>query len=188
MASKLINLLCFQIGWWACVLGAASDQPLLGPAVVLVWTLLDRLILHKDFASILLLPIAGLFGYLFDSALVLAGVFSFPSGATLGGPSPLWMTALWINLAATMDGILSGLQRRYALSALVGFIGGPVAYYAGHRLGAINLSESVLFSLSMIALQWLIAMPLLFYFHQLLSKQFPNAGEAAKVHRRDWRY
>jgi NAD(P)-dependent dehydrogenase (short-subunit alcohol dehydrogenase family) len=37
-----------------------------------------------------------------------------------------------------VNGSLSWLRGRYWLGAFLGALGGPVAYYSGHRLGAVN--------------------------------------------------
>lgn len=107
---------------------------------------------------------AATIGYLFDSLQVLIGVMAFPVHVALGWPSPIWMIALWINLAATLNLSLKWLQGKLLLAAILGAIGGPATYYAGSRLGAVELFGPV--SLLALSLQWVIAMPLLVYFAQ----------------------
>jgi len=77
---------------------------------------------------------AGAAGYTADSVLVLTGVLRFPPHAVLGWPSTVWMVALWVLQAAVLGGALSWMQRRFILAAIVGVIGGPLAYLAGERM------------------------------------------------------
>lgn len=169
MTSRIANLIGFQLGWFACVLGAASGRPLLGVYVVFAWIAIDRLLFSRGARSWMILPVAALMGYAFDSILVLLGVIRFPSHAIFGSPAPIWMVALWINLAGTLDGILAWLKKRYFPAALLGAVLSPIAYYFGERLGALHLSESTLFSLTVIASGWFVAMPLLLLLHERLQ-------------------
>ena len=76
MMKKIINLTLFQVAWFAAVLGAAEGVPWLGP-LVMVPVLAVHLSLTDDRQRELkLLLAAGLLGFLYDTALVSAGVFS----------------------------------------------------------------------------------------------------------------
>ena len=76
MMKKIINLTLFQAAWFAAVLGAAGGAPWLGP-LVMVPVLAVHLSLTDDRQGELkLLLAAGVFGFLYDTALVTAGVFS----------------------------------------------------------------------------------------------------------------
>jgi hypothetical protein len=157
-----LRLLAFQAGWFACVLGAARGMPVLGPVLVGAFVLLhlvaNRRVWEREAA---LLAASALVGYAADSILVLAGVLRFPPQASLGGPSALWMVALWVNLALTLNGPLGWLKGRHALAALLGAAGGPLAYEAGARLGAASLGDPYWASLAAVAVEWSLAMPLL---------------------------
>jgi hypothetical protein len=159
--SKLLNFAGFQTGWFACVLSAAAGRPVLGPLVVgavvtanIVWSVERR-------ALVVLAVLAAVIGYAVDSGLVLGGLMSFPPDARLGGPSTLWMVALWVNLAITLRSSLGWLRGRYALAAVLGAVGGPLAYGAGAGLGAITIAEPMWLALAAVAVAWLAAMPLL---------------------------
>ena len=168
MFAIIINFLIFQAGWFITVYSAASGLPWYGPLFTLSW-----LIVHLTFfterriAEVNILIFAAILGYVFDSVQVYMSTFSFPTHTVLGSPSTLWMVALWINLAATLNLSLKWLEGRYVLAALLGFIGGPAAYYGGSKFGAIYLPEA--WSLLAIATQWMIAMPLLFWVKQRIS-------------------
>lgn len=159
----LINFLTFQLAWFATVFFAAAGRPYVGVLVTCVWVFCH---LHaagnRRVAELQLFVIAGVTGYLIDSIQVLAGNMSFPLHTLLGGPSPLWMVALWVNFAATLNYSMKWLHGHPVLAALLGAIAGPLTYYTGSQLGAIEIKGNI--ALFMIALQWLIATPLLVWF------------------------
>ena len=156
------ELRCFQVGWFACALGAAGGWPLLGPLVVGVLLILQ----------FPLVPAPGKqarfsswwqrwLGWLIDSGLARGGVFSFPAGGMLLGLCPLWMAALWANFAGTLHLCLDWLRGRYWLASVLGACGGPLAYYGGQRLGAMQLGSNAALSLLVIAVEWALVTPAL---------------------------
>jgi hypothetical protein len=70
---------------------------------------------------------------------------------------------LWANFAGTLHLCLDWLRGRYRLAAALGAIGGPIAYYGGQYLGAIQLGENAAVSLAVIAVEWALAVPGLVY-------------------------
>jgi hypothetical protein len=139
MRYTLINIVGFEIGWFACVLGAGQGYPLLGPLVVAV-LLGTRLVLIANAGpTARLVVITGVFGSLIDSLLAAAGAYAFVAPLLAGWLCPLWITALWMNFATLPRTSLAWLGERYALAALLGALGGPLSYYAGARLGAVTL-------------------------------------------------
>jgi hypothetical protein len=168
MISVALNFIVFQAAWFITILSASSGMPWYGPVFTLCWVVFHlALFTEKRNAEINLLLFAAMLGYFFDSLQVTFSVFSFPPQTSLGSPSTLWMVALWINLAATLNISLKWLQDKLLLAGLLGAIGGPAAYYAGSKLGALQLHGS--WSLMAIALQWVIAMPLLVWCAQRLE-------------------
>ena len=166
-APKIINAVLFNAGWFACILGAAQSRPALGPAVVVVLAAVHLWILRFDLRAAALLALAFPIGLVADGALVATGILSFPEPARLAlAPVPRigpewWMPFMWINFATSLHLSLAFLRRRYVLGALVGTLGGPSAYYAGMKLGAVTLEGTLTAALAAVALQWALAMPLL---------------------------
>jgi len=58
---------------------------------------------------------------------------------------------------------------------MAGVIGGPMAYFAGRQLGAIDLADPLVVSLAAIAAEWAIAIPLLLFLDARLCPQ-PRKG------------
>jgi hypothetical protein len=162
MMKKIINFTLFQISWFAAVLGAAKEAAWLGP-LVLVPVLAVHMSLTDDRqGEQKLLLAAGLLGFLCDTALVNAGVFS-PIQHLVPRPfSPPWMVGLWMSFAATLNVSLVWLRRRYPLATVFGAIGGPLAYYSGAELGATEAPLS-LNGMLVLSVAWGVMTPLLLW-------------------------
>lgn len=161
--NRVANFIGFQIGWFACVLGAAYGFLWLGPAVVALLALLNLYERHPSqrLSEVRLLGLACLLGLLLDSLLAAAGVFTFLDRQLPPWLSRPWMVALWANFALTLRSSMAWLQGRYPLAALLGAISGPLAYWAGARLGAVELNG--LYSIFFLAAVWLPTVPLLLW-------------------------
>jgi hypothetical protein len=160
----LANLIAFYVVWVATALGAARGAPWLGPVAVAAWlTLHLRACGPHRGAELRLLATAGVMGYATDSILVLAGLIEFPPQARLGAPATVWMVGLWLAFAATLRHAFGWLRGRLALAAALGTVGGPLAYWAGARMGALTLASAaplwlaVVWALATPALAWLAA-------------------------------
>lgn len=140
----VLNFAAFQLGWVVAVAGAGRGYPLAGVAYALAWLLAHHWRTRPGRLHELVLVLASaLFGYAVDSILVMGGVIAFPAYARLGQPSTLWMVCLWLMFAMTLRHSLGWLRGRYLLAAAAGALLGPLAYWAGSRLGAIELREAV---------------------------------------------
>jgi len=155
-----VNVLLFQIGWFACVLGAAHGLPWVGAlaaAVIITWHLARA---AQPGRELVLVAAAAVLGALFDTLLVWAGWIRFGSGTLLAGTAPYWMVALWAIFATTLNVSLRSLRARLGLAALLGAVGGPAAYYAGARLGALEFAAAGA-ALAAIGIGWAILAPAL---------------------------
>jgi len=162
MNRVIINFVLFQLGWFACVLGAAWQMPVSG-------TLLASLIvIYHLYANppraneVILIVLAVLLGTTWDSWLVIQGWLSFNSGMLHPFLAPYWIIMLWALFATTINISLAWLKQRYLLAALLGAIAGPAAYYAGTRLGAVELIQPQQ-ALLALALGWSLWLPLLLF-------------------------
>ena len=170
----ILNLALFQLGWWALVVSAAQGRPLIGlviVALILAW----HLGFVRPLASeALLIGLAALIGLTFDSLLIATGWVSFGPPAPVAAPTnalpPAWMIALWANFATTLNLSLAGLQSRPRLAALLGLVGGPLAYWGGASLGAMTF-VAPLPALIALALGWALLTPLLLALAATLARR-----------------
>lgn len=164
---KPLNFGCFQVGWFACALGPTHGWPLMGPLVVGVLLILQLPLVPAPGKQARFVVSATLLGWLIDNGLTHGGVLSFPAGGMLLGLCPLWMAALWANFAGTLHLCLDWLRGRYWLASVLGACGGPLAYYGGQRLGAMQLGSNAAISLLVIAVEWALVTPALVYLSEV---------------------
>jgi hypothetical protein len=152
------------------VLGAAYGMPWLGVVVVPIVVVLHIAIAFQKQDELFLILAAGAVGFCVDSVLVAFGVFS-PVAYLLPAPfSPPWMVLLWMNFAITLNASLKKLHGRYTLSALLGAVSGPAAYYSGAKLGAATELPTIS-DLVVLSAVWAAAVPALFWIAAKLNEK-----------------
>ena len=144
--NPLVNIGINQVIWFLCVLGGNAGALFALPLLV-ANILLSR---HKK-ADLQLTGLLLLTGTVIDGSLQLIGFFSFSSP---GVPLPLWLAVIWAALAALPHHSLAWMKERMLLAALFGALGGPLAYWAGVRLGAATFHWPLLSSLALLAVVW----------------------------------
>jgi len=159
--TKVANVALFQAGWFACVLGAAHGMPWIGAIAAVLIVTWHALRAERAARELALVGVATALGMLFDSVLLQSRVVYFAVGSLVEGVAPYWMAALWAIFATTLNVSLRWLRTRPVLAALLGGIGGPLAYSAGGRLGAIEFTAAGA-ALAAIAIGWAVLTPLLF--------------------------
>jgi len=154
------NFVAFQLGWFAIVLGAAYGLPWAGSAAALAIVAWHLTRAARPRAELVLVLAAAGVGALWDSLLAALGLVEFPNGTIVAGTAPYWMVALWMLFATTLNLSLAWLKRNLLLAAALGAIGGPLAYLAGARLGALVFVEQTV-ALAALAIGWALLTPLL---------------------------
>lgn len=156
----LVNFVAFQLGWFACVLGAAHGLPWAGTGIALAIVAWHLTRAARPGAELVLVLIAAGIGALWDSGLSALGWIRYPSGVLIEGTAPYWIVAMWMLFATTLNVSLAWLRRNLPLAAVFGALGGPLAYLGGAKLGALSFGaqEAALVAL---ALGWAALTPLL---------------------------
>jgi hypothetical protein len=174
---KIINFLGFQAVWLSAVFGAAAEQTWLGPVAVVLWLAVYCWLTGRPKLEIQIALTVVMLGLMIDTLLIGAGAYT-PQGLIGGWPvTPPWMLALWVNFGTLVNGGLSWLQGRYLLGAVLGAWGGPLAYYSGHRLGALTFQPPVAFHLAVLGAAWAVAVPLLFFLaDKFRGRSAPHPG------------
>jgi hypothetical protein len=167
--SRLLNFAMFYLGWFACVVGAARGHLWLGPALVAALLLLHLALTSNREREAELVLVIGLFGFAIDTLQASAGLYAFTHTSVVPWLCPLWMVALWMVFATTLNSSMVWLAGRYRVAAVLGALCGPVSYAAGARLGAIEFPANALMSLVAIAFVWALAMPALLVFRDVID-------------------
>ena len=163
MASRralVVNVVLYQAGWFACVLGAAHGLPWLGALAAAAIVAVHLAQATRPAPELGLVALAAALGAVFESALAASGWIRFEAGVLLEGAAPYWMVALWAVFATTLNVSLRALRGHPAWTAVLGAVGAPLAYLAGARLGAMELIASGA-ALVAIGVGWGLLAPLL---------------------------
>jgi len=169
----LINFLLFQIGWFACVISAASELEWLALLSIGIVISIHFFLIKDRLSELQLILAAGIIGLLLDSTLITLGVFTPASDFGYHGIAPFWLVGMWMLFGITLNHSLRWLYQRYVLAALLGFVFAPIAYLAGQRLGALTFppDNPPMISLLIIGTCWLIVTPLLLRTSSFLGRQ-----------------
>lgn len=163
--SLVVNFIVFQIGWLACVIGGAQLQPWFGTLFVLAAVAVHLGLAAKPVREVQLLLLVAVIGAVWDSLLVALGLAVYPSGTLIAGTAPYWIVAMWLLFATTLNLSLRWLKDRPLLAVMFGAVGGPLAYYAGSRLGGVYFPEPVT-ALITLSIGWAVILPILMQLSQ----------------------
>ena len=179
MSPVLINFVTFQVGWFACVLGGAHQLPWFGTLLASVIIAIHLFRASQPRAEFTLILLAIAIGSIWDSFLVWQGWLQYPSGMLVTNTAPHWILAMWGIFATTLNLSLRWLKGRWLVAIVSGAIAGPLAYYAGARLGGVVFTDQTI-ALLALSLGWAVLMPLLMALSQRLDG-FPNFATARRM-------
>lgn len=154
------NFVFFKAGWLSSVIGGANQMPWLGPLAVLIAVLAHLYFAKRPSTELVLIVACAAIGAVFDSILVSAGLVTYSSGMFSDSLAPYWIIGMWVLFATTLNLSLSFLKGRPVAAAAMGFVGGPLAYIGGSKLGGIEFVDQPL-ALAALAVGWAIIMPAL---------------------------
>ena len=159
------NFILFQLGWFACVIGAASDIPWSGTFLVMAILGYHLYSANDAETELRLLALVLLIGFIWDSLLVAFGILEYSSGLFHASLAPHWIIAMWALFSSTLNVSMNWLKGHYLVAGIFGAIGGPLAYYAGLKLGAVSMPSTTV-ALGVLAIGWALIMPALVYLSQ----------------------
>lgn len=187
----VLNAVAYQLVWFATVFGAGRGLSWAGPLAALVFAALHLGVVVRDAGErrrdLALLAAAVACGLVIDGMLLGSGaiIFAAASPALPPGGAPLWMLTLWAAFALTLRHSLRTVTARPVLAALLGAIGGPLAYLGAARAtGAVAFPEPSGTTLAMLVGGWCVALGLLAMLasrptHAAPASRAPLAGGAA---------
>lgn len=161
LATNLTNLALYQLGWFSCVLGAAWERPVTGAFLALMLFAVHLFLARFRRPEILLALAACLIGTAVDTLQQSMGVFTFNRAPEWPLWLPPWVFVIWAQFATLFHFALRWLSGRYLIAAVFGSVGGPLAYWAGIRLGAAAWGEVPVVSIISLACVWALVTPTL---------------------------
>ena len=156
----VVNFILFQIGWFACVIGAAKQMPWLGVATVLaivIWHLTQAKQAKKELQ---LLIIALVIGGTFDQIMLNHQLITYQAHGWSSMLVPVWILALWAEFVTVLNVSLRWMKGRWLVAVLFGAISGPLAYMGAEKIGAVTLNHLPI-SYVALSLGWACLTPLL---------------------------
>ncbi|MEZ6197683.1 MAG: DUF2878 domain-containing protein [Planctomycetota bacterium] len=157
----LLEVLRFQAAWFAAVLGAAAGHPWWGAAGVAALLAIHLATSSSRTREARVMGLGALVGVAVDGGAGAAGWLRLGGEANGALVHLVWFGLLWANFASTLNGSLAWLRNGLLPAIGLGALGGPLAYLAGHRLGAVDFPRGTGVALAFVAVTWTIATPLL---------------------------
>ncbi len=154
-ARNIINFLNLQVVWFAIILGVAYG--IIWPAIIavagsLIWQSLPANRNPLDMRAIM---VCLLVGFVLDSLWASTGLVSYQMHWPLTSIAPFWIMMLWLAFALTLNHSFSWLHDHTWIAVLAGIVVWPLSYYAGQRLGAIELNQFWL-TCSLLSASWVL--------------------------------
>ena len=159
MTKLLVQQLAFQCVWLACAFGGASGSAWPGITAASLFLVAHFALKSRPARDLVLVAVALGWGWALDTILVGRSLVSYPGSPLSLGASPGWMLGLWAAFALTVPVAFAWLRNRPKVGAVVGAMGGLLAYVAGVRIGALSVGSEA--GWAAIALGWALAMPAL---------------------------
>ena len=158
----IVNFVLFQIGWFACVLGAAKQLPWAGAAVVVAIVIVHLRLAKQAKPEIILLLISMLIGGSYDQLMQHNALLSYQAHGWAAAVVPVWIIALWAVFVTTLNVSLRWMRGKWLVAILFGAIGGPLAYLGAEKLGAVTINSPPI-SYVALGFGWAILTPLLLW-------------------------
>lgn len=159
----LANVLGYQAVWFACVGGASAGLAWPGVIAALTFAIATLALSGRRAADLRTLAYVLPLGFMVDSGLVATGWISYSPAGPLQSLAPVWIAAIWLAFAFTINHSLAFLQSQRALAALLGLAGGPLAYWsASSAFRVIQFPQPTPTTLAVVGLCWAVLLPLLF--------------------------
>src|SRR5580658_3552583 len=162
MIWKIANAVGYQLVWIVSVSGASRGSMYAGPLAVAAFATMVLGFGNHRRADLRLIPLTLAVGLVADSSWIALGWLDFKAPWPSTQLAPEWILGIWVAFSLTLNHSLAFLKHRYALSALLGAIGGPLAYWgASQGLGAVHFDAPASIVLPGLCVAWSLLFPLL---------------------------
>ena len=169
------NLIGYQLVWFCAVIGAGQALAWPGVAAALVFAAWQLGVSRHPRVEWRLIAVGLLLGLSLDGGLAQSGLLIYAAPWPWTSGAPAWILALWVAFPLTLTQSLAFLQARPRLAAVIGAIGGPLAYLGAARgWQAVAFAPPAWRALLGLAVGWGIAMPLL----ALLARRWSRAARS----------
>lgn len=177
-----VSLIGYQLVWFAAVIGAGRGLAWPGVLGMALYAACQLGIARHFKPDLSLMATAVVLGLVLDGSLIRAGLVSYAAPWPSAALAPAWILALWVTFALTFTQSLAWLQARPGWAALLGLIGGPLAYLGASRgWHVVSFTAPPWRGLLWLGVGWAIATPVLGWLARRWSTDASAAGFAARV-------
>jgi len=160
---NIYNIILFNIGWFACVLGGNAWASF--AVVAITWMHVNWVSgSWKDWPQLVTVTIIGV---VVDTLLIVSGLLqmhtSENAGLLLPYFPPFWMICLWWLFATTLRHSLRWFYDKPVLAFFCGLIAGPLTYRAGAAFNDIEFGFPLLLSFLVLGVCWAFLFPALLF-------------------------
>ncbi|WP_250622955.1 DUF2878 domain-containing protein [Pinirhizobacter soli] len=127
------SLIGYQLVWFAAVIGAGHGLARPGIVGMLLYAACQLVAARHYKADLSLMATAIVLGLVVDGGLIRSGLAIYAAPWPSAMWVPAWILALWATFALTLTQSLRWLQTRLWVAAMLGAIGGPLAYLGASR-------------------------------------------------------
>lgn len=178
--SNWINIVFYQATWLAAIAGAAHGWWWAGPAMLAAFSAWQLAVSRERRADLELMACAAVVGFVVDTLWMRGGMFAYAAPVPSLDFAPIWIVALWMSFALTINHSLAYLKSHLRLAAMLGALGAPFAYWAAARgWNALFFVAEPALALGVLAIVWAILAPTLF----VLAGQLVRENRARPIER-----
>ncbi len=154
----IANVVLFDALWTLAVLGAGKPWWWAAPVLIVLSGTIQLRWSPAPRTEAIVILLGATIGVALDALANTLGLFRYCSPSRL--EFFLVFISLWINFGTTLRPSLSWMWTRPVIAAVLGGIGGPLAYWMAMRLGAITPNEPSWRALAWCGAQYALALPL----------------------------
>lgn len=156
-----ITLAAYELAWLVAVDGAGHGYGWPGVLAVAAFAAWRLTVSRSRQVDVRLALVALALGLVLETTWTGAGLLRY-AAAWPQPAAPAWLLALWVAFALTIVPLFGHLHARPWLAAMLGAIGGPLAYLGAARgWHALAMTPPAWHALLALAAGWALATPLL---------------------------
>ncbi len=176
-----VNVAAFYAAWFAAVTAAAEGWPWAAVSVCVAVAALHLITSARRGVEFGLMAASALAGFGVETFMLQAGLATYASSGPFEGFAPVWLVALWMAFATLFNVSFAWLKPRLWLAILFAFVGGPATYFAGAKLGGMQLAQPEWLSLAVIGVLWAVAFPILLIMARLTDPEETRSDQTKTV-------
>ena len=162
MSWKIVNAIGYQLVWLTSVARAGHGDPYSGPLAAIAFAVFVLAFGGQRRSDLQLVPLVLAIGFLADGAWIALHLLDYGAPWPSASFTPAWMLGIWLAFGMTLNHSFAFLKGRHALAALLGAVGGPLAYWSAARgFGAVHFIAPPPVVFTCLCLAWIALAPLL---------------------------